>query len=68
MADSSKPLVIVEIREVYGVRQAYPANQRADLLAKVANQKTLNSRVRELARNLGFDVVEKFNRSLEGVA
>lgn len=68
MKDGSKPLVEVEVRQTYGVSQAYPANIAADLLAKVANQKVLNLRVRELARDLGFEVVEKYGRSLQGVA
>ena len=66
--DSGKPVVLVEIRDVYGNRLAYPANDKAKVVAAIAKAKSLNSVVRELARDLGFNVVELYGRSLEGVA
>ena len=66
--DNGKPVVAVEVREVYGVRVAYPANDKAKVVAAIANAKTLTGRVRELARDLGFNVVEIYGRSLAGVA
>jgi hypothetical protein len=51
----------VWIREVYGNTTIYPANEQAELLAKIAGTKTLTTSTVELAKKLGFtfEVVAK---------
>jgi hypothetical protein len=69
MADGAKVGdVIVEIREVYGVRKAYPVSASAKVAAKLAGTVTLGAVARELCRDLGLVVSEAYGRSLEGVA
>lgn len=54
--------VVVEIRDIFGKRKAYPANDKAELLAKIAGTTTLTTRTIELARDLGLTVREKYGR------
>lgn len=69
MADGAKVgEVIVEIREVYGVRKAYPVSPSAKVAAKLAGTVTLTGAALELCRDLGLKVSELYGRSLEGVA
>jgi hypothetical protein len=45
----------VTIKQVYGVNTVYPANDKAQLIARLAGTKTLTSETIETARALGFD-------------
>lgn len=45
-------------RTVYGVTKIYPANRPAEVIAKLAGQKTLTSREIALAQELGY-VIEQ---------
>jgi hypothetical protein len=65
---SAKDLIAVVIKEVYGKPMAYPANYRAEVFAAVAGVKTLNSRLIELARDLGFRVEEVWGKPLRGLS
>lgn len=60
--------IVVEVREVYGTRKAYPVSASAKVAAQLAGAKTLTAAARELCRDLGLSVSELYGRSLEGVA
>lgn len=44
----------VTIKQVYGVNTVYPANDKAQLIARLAGTKTLTTEAIETARALGF--------------
>ena len=60
--------VVVEIREVYGVRKAYPVSESAKVAAQLAGTKTLTGAALELCRDLGLAVSELYGRPLERLA
>jgi hypothetical protein len=51
--------VAIEIRSVYGVKQAYPINEPAKLFAAIAGTKTLTTQDLRRIMALGFDVIQK---------
>ena len=50
--------VLVRFDRVYGLIKCYPANQQAEVLAKIAGTKTLCPRTLAGARALGLQVME----------
>lgn len=56
--------ITVVRRDVYGKQKIYPSCDKAKMIAAIAGTATLTSRVIELARDLGFDVVEEYGRSI----
>lgn len=62
-----KLVIQVEVKTVYGVDKIYPANQAAEILAKIAGTKTLNNTDCALAAALGFTVEEVVSDKLRGV-
>lgn len=54
----AKPVIQVEVRNVYGQQKIYPINERAKLLAKVAKQITLNPADLEYAKQMGYEIEE----------
>ena len=48
--------ILVEIRESYGARRAYPANEQAQRLARLVGAKTLTRATLDAARDMGFRV------------
>lgn len=50
------PVVLVRIREQYGVRVAHPANPTAELFATLAGTKTLTPSALNLIELLGFAI------------
>lgn len=55
----SDAILIVEIREPYGVRTIYPVNEIARRFAELLEQKTLTVRDIERIKKLGFVVETK---------
>ena len=55
MSDESRK-VLVRIRDVYGVRKYYPANEEAELFLRLGNTKTISSRWFPVIRELGFEL------------
>lgn len=51
--------VSIEIRSVYGIKQAYPVNEPAKLFAAIAGTKTLTAQDLRRIMALGFDVIQK---------
>ena len=45
---------LVEVKNVFGARKVYPANETAELLAKLAGTKTLTETTITLAKELGY--------------
>lgn len=54
-----KQPVAIEIRHVYGIKQAYPINEPAKLFAAIAGTKTLTAQDLRRIMALGFDVIQK---------
>lgn len=53
-----KPVVQIQVRDVYGISKAYPANKAAELFAQIAGTKTLCRETLRYAEQLGFEVQE----------
>jgi hypothetical protein len=51
-------VVQIKVKSVYGVIQAYPANEAAELFAQIAGTKTLKHETLALAERLGFAIEE----------
>jgi hypothetical protein len=49
-------VIQIQVRSVYGVVQAYPANEQAKLLALVAGTKTLKPETLAYAERMGFRI------------
>lgn len=49
-------VVQIQVRSVYGVMQAYPANEQAKLLALIAGTKTLKPETLAYAERMGFQI------------
>jgi hypothetical protein len=49
----------IEVRSVYGITQAYPANETAKLFAAIAGTKTLTAQDLRRIMALGFDVIQQ---------
>lgn len=47
----------VQIKNVYGNETIYPACEKAQALASIANQKTLTRHTLKQAQNLGFAII-----------
>ena len=47
----------VKLRDIYGATKAYPANEQAERLARLANTKTLTYATLSQAAEMGFEVV-----------
>lgn len=58
----------IKIKSVYGTAMCYPANEAAELIAKIAGTKTLNTAQLEYAVQLGFQIQEVPAYSLAGMA
>lgn len=65
MVDSK---LLVEVRDVYGVRKAYPANAAARKVADLLGMKTLPIDKRGLLEAMGFEFEVANVASLKGVA
>lgn len=65
MADK---VIAVEVREIYGVPKAYPKNDAAKVLAEIAGTTTLTQRTLDLAKRLGFSVVDVSVSKIAAVA
>lgn len=63
-----KPVIQIEVRDVYGISKAYPANKAAELFAQIAGTKTLCRETLRYAEQLGFEVQEVSKRSFMAVA
>lgn len=50
---------LVEVKNNYGARTVYPANQTAELLAQLAGTKTLTETTITLAKQLGYKFTVK---------
>lgn len=62
-----RPVVLVEIKSVYGALKAYPANEAAELLAQIAGTKTLANVTLALAERMGFSIVQKQPNQLKEI-
>ena len=49
-------VIQVQVRSVYGAIKIYPANEAAELIAKIAGTKTISSAQLAYAKQLGFQV------------
>lgn len=49
-------VIKIQVRQVYGVTQAYPANEQAQLLALIAGTKTLKPETLANAERMGFQI------------
>jgi hypothetical protein len=54
--------VEIEVRSVYGNTLIYPANEAAQIFAKIAGKKTLDKSDLNLIRALGFEVEQVFQK------
>lgn len=52
----SNQKVLVEVRNVYGNRRIYPANETAKLFTDIAGTRTLDPHVIRLIRKLGYEI------------
>lgn len=50
---------IIQFRDVYGERKAYPVNDTAKLLAELAGTKTLTLQALSVAQRLGIEIVQR---------
>ena len=64
---AASPLVLIEVRSVYGNDLIYPANDAANALARIAGKKTLSVQNIKDACALGLEVVE-VNRKYAAIA
>ncbi len=55
---TEKPVIKVEVRNVFGVFKIYPMNEAAELIAKIAGTKTITNEALAYAERLGFLVEE----------
>lgn len=51
-------VIQIEVKDVYGVSKAYPANDAAKLFARIAGTKTLCRETLGYAQQLGFSIQE----------
>lgn len=49
-------VIQIQVRQVYGVTQAYPANEQAKMLALIAGTKTLQPATLAYAERMGFAI------------
>jgi len=56
---SEKRVVLVDVRNVYGVEKYYPANPTAEIFAEINQAKTLSRRTINLIKDLGYVVEVK---------
>ena len=61
-------VIQIEVKDVYGVSKAYPANEAAKLFAQIAGTKTLCRETLRYAVQLGFEVQEVSKVSFMAVA
>lgn len=61
-------IVAVEVRNVYGVKKAYPANETARLFADMVGRKTLTRRDIEYCRDLGYSIFSAADADWSDVA
>lgn len=52
------PTIEIEVKSVFGKTTIYPANEAAELLAKIAGTVTLTDKALALAEQMGFTVKE----------
>jgi hypothetical protein len=57
-AKEAAMIIEIEIKSVYGVLKIYPANEAAELIAKIAGTKTLTNEALAYAERLGFEIKE----------
>jgi hypothetical protein len=55
-------IIQIELREIYGLTKAYPRNQPAEAIARIAGTKTLTKTVlvNTLALGCGIEVLDRF--------
>ena len=53
---SERGVVVIDVRNVYGVEKYYPANETAEIFAAINQAKTLSRRTLEYIKLLGFEV------------
>ena len=51
--------IIIQIKSIYGVRQAYPVNDTAKTFAAIAGTKTLTAQDLRRIQSLGFEIIQK---------
>jgi len=56
MPVSTQPTIDIEIRDVYGVRTAYPVCETARTFASIAGTKTLTKETLSYIKDLGYAV------------
>lgn len=56
VAPSVAPTLLIRFDRIYGQVKCYPANESAELLARIAGTKTLKPDTVKAARALGMDV------------
>lgn len=56
--------VTVQIKSIYGVRQAYPVNEAAKTFAAIAGTKTLTAQDLRRIQSLGFEIVQRTEPAL----
>lgn len=56
IAMSNTPTLLIRFDRIYGQVKCYPANEPAELLARIAGTKTLKPETVKAARALGMDV------------
>ncbi len=60
-----KTTILVEVKNVYGVLKAYPANEAAEILSEIAGTKTLSTQTLNLAKRLGMLIEQKQSNQLD---
>jgi hypothetical protein len=53
---STRRIVLVEIKQTYGVERIYPRNATAEHFTSLTGQKTLSRDTLRIVRELGFEV------------
>jgi len=53
------PIIIVEVRDVYGQSKIYPVCGEAQIFAEIAGTKTLMPKTIQLVKMLGYEVKVK---------
>ena len=58
-AMSERGVVVIDVRNVYGVEKYYPANETAEIFARINQAKTLSKQTLSLIKVLGYSVEVK---------
>ena len=55
---SDKRVILIEVRNVYGVDKYYPKNEAAQIFAAINQAKTLSRQTLSYAKVLGYEIVQ----------